>query len=255
MLSQLESKVSAHSRPCVAKNISQQNPLKVYKQSWALFTNSDSPDNSESAVSDGAVGLHVCGDGRRLVVGRRSCEDGTLGRALRSALHQRHRHTHGDARVPRGAAYSRHPTARQSAAGRHRTILGITRRPQQTDHHSPSVEHATISPVTSLLFMLGRLCGNSLNTRNGIKLLIAEPNFEKSYELLNLNVTCYCLRSRLLPGQRMRPWNLRQRSEARATTLLENKAKLAAREGGEGAWRGGAKAPRKGGTPIERDNK
>lgn len=140
---------------------------------------SDSPDYSESAVSDGPIRLHVRGDGRRLVVRRRRGQDGPLGRALRSALHQRHGHTHGDARVPRGAAYSRHPTARQSAAGRHRTLLGITRRPRRTDHHEPSVGHATISPVTSLLFMLGRLCGNSLNTRSaGIKLLIAHSNFE-----------------------------------------------------------------------------
>lgn len=72
-----------------------------------------SPDNTEGAIADGAVRLHVRGDGRRLVIGRRCRQDGALRRALRTALHQRHRHTHGDARVPRGAAYSRHPTARR----------------------------------------------------------------------------------------------------------------------------------------------
>lgn len=71
----------------------------------------DSPYNPEGAVADGAIGLDVCGYGRRLVVGRRRRQDGALRRALRTALHQRHRHTHRDARVPRGAAYSRHPTA------------------------------------------------------------------------------------------------------------------------------------------------
>lgn len=67
------------------------------------------PYNSEGAVADRSVGLHIRRDGRRLVVGRRSRQDGALRRARRS-LHQRHRHTHGDARVPRGAADCRHPT-------------------------------------------------------------------------------------------------------------------------------------------------
>ncbi|CAG5051385.1 unnamed protein product [Parnassius apollo] len=73
------------------------------------------PHDTEGTVSDGPVRLYVRRDGRRLIIGRRRRQDGALRRALRTALHQRHGHTHGDARVPRGAAYSRHPTAPRRA--------------------------------------------------------------------------------------------------------------------------------------------
>lgn len=136
---------------------------------------SNLPYNSEGAVAYGAVGLHICGDGRRLVVGRRRRQDGALRRALRSALHQRHRHTHRDARVPRGAGYSRHPTAPRRAvtadsAPSHAWPHDLGTAPYHQT--SPPSERTTISPATSLLFMLDRLCGNhwTHTTRNGIQL-------------------------------------------------------------------------------------
>ncbi|CAH4037192.1 unnamed protein product [Pieris brassicae] len=69
-----------------------------------------SPYYSECAISYGPIGLHIGRNGRCLIVGRRCRQDGALGRTLGTALHQRHGDTHGDARVPRGAAYCRHPT-------------------------------------------------------------------------------------------------------------------------------------------------
>lgn len=80
-------------------------------RSFEIYYEYDSPYDSEGAIANGAVGLHVSRYGRRLIIGRRRRQDGALRRALRTALHQRHGDTHGDARVPRGAAYSRHPTA------------------------------------------------------------------------------------------------------------------------------------------------
>lgn len=117
----------------------------------------DSPYDSEGAIADGAVGLHIRGDGRRLVVGRRRRQDGALRRALRTALHQRHGHAHGDARVPRGTTNGRHPTAPRRAVTANSPPSHANTPP---DHQPSPGGHATLSPVTSLLFMLERLCGN-----------------------------------------------------------------------------------------------
>lgn len=126
----------------------------------------NSPYDTEGAVANGPVGLNVRRDGRRLVVGRRRRQDGALRRALRTALHQRHGHTHGDARVPRWAAYSRHPTAPRRAVTADSSHAALhDPDTARLDHQlSPPLGNATLSPVTSLLFMLERLCGNHKRT-------------------------------------------------------------------------------------------
>ncbi|GBP60510.1 hypothetical protein EVAR_46718_1 [Eumeta japonica] len=91
-----------------------------------------SPYDSEGAVADGAVGLHVLWNGRRLVVGRRRRQDGALCACRRSALHQRHGHAHRDARGPRRAAHRRHPRARPRPSPR-RTAPG------RASHHTRTV--------------------------------------------------------------------------------------------------------------------
>lgn len=106
-----------------------------------MFTNnvSNLPYDSEGTVPDGAVGLHVLRDGRRLVVGRRCRQDGSLAGARRSTLHQRHGDTHGDARVPRGAAHRRHPPVRD--------------RQEPSPHHHADLAH-------------GDTCTSTLTTQN-----------------------------------------------------------------------------------------
>lgn len=110
------------------------------------------PYDTEGAVAYGAVGLHVGGYSRRLVVGRRRRQDGALRRALRTALHQRHGHTHGDARVPRGAAYSRHPTAPRlavTADSSHGQPRGFDTVPR-----SPDRSRLTRDAITGYFFII-----------------------------------------------------------------------------------------------------